>query len=80
MAYIGRPPEYGAFEKQNITGDGSTTTHTLNYSVGSDAGLFVSVAGVPQQPGTAYTISVCGTQIIFSAAPINGASIFIIFF
>ena len=33
MAYIGRPPEYGGFEKQDITGDGSTTTYALDYAV-----------------------------------------------
>ena len=33
MAYIGRPPEYGGYEKQDITADGSTTTFALNYTV-----------------------------------------------
>ena len=54
MAYIGRKPEYGAFEKQSITADGSTTTFTLNYVVGSTSSILVSVAGVVQEPEVGY--------------------------
>ena len=79
MAYIGRPPEYGGYEKQDITADGSTTTFALNYTVGSESSLFVSVAGIPQQPGTAYTLSGGGANIVFSAAPASTATVFIIF-
>ena len=79
MAYIGRPPEYGGYEKQDITADGSTTTFVLNYSVGSEYSLFVSVAGIPQQPGTAYTLSGGGANIVFSVAPASTATVFIIF-
>ena len=35
MAYIGRGPVTGSFEKQDLTADGSTTTFTLNYTEGS---------------------------------------------
>ena len=79
MSYIGRAPEYGGYEKQDITPDGSTTTFALNYSVGSESSLFVSVAGVPQQPGQAYTLSGGGANVVFSAAPASGATVFIIF-
>ena len=79
MAYIGRPPEYGGYEKQDITADGSTTTFALNYTVGSESSLFVSVAGIPQQPGTAYTLTGGGANIVFSAAPASTATVFIIF-
>ena len=50
MAYIGRDPEFGAFERQTLTADGSTTTFTLNYTVGSSSSILVSVAGVVQDP------------------------------
>ena len=50
MAYIGRDPAYGSFEKQSLTADGSTTTFTLNFTVGSTASIMVSVAGVLQDP------------------------------
>ena len=79
MAYIGRPPEYGGYEKQDITTDGSTTTFALNYTVGSESSLLVSVAGVNQQPGTAYTLSGGGANIVFSAAPASTATTFVIF-
>jgi len=79
MAYIGRPPEYGGYEKQDITPDGSTTTFVLNYSVGTESSVLVSVAGVFQQPGTAYTLSGGGANIVFSAAPASGVTVFLIF-
>ena len=79
MAYIGRDPQYGAFEKQSITADGSTTTFTLDYTVGSAASLLVSVAGVHQEPVTAYNLGTNGTQIVFSAAPASGDTVFLIF-
>ena len=79
MAYIGRTPENGGFEKQILTADGSTTTFTLTYSVGSDASILVSVAGVFQQPGTAYTLSGGGTTLIFSTAPASGVTVFLIY-
>ena len=79
MAYIGRPPEYGGYEKQVLTADGSTTTFALDYTVGSESSLFVSVAGIPQQPGTAYTLTGGGANIVFSAAPASTATVFIIF-
>ena len=79
MAYIGRSPLYGAFETQTLTADGSTTTFTLTYSVGSTASLLVSVAGVVQQPNTAYSLSGGGTSIVFSAAPTSGETVFVTF-
>ena len=79
MAYIGRQPAYGAFEKQSLTADGSTTTFTLDYTVGSASSLLVSVAGVHQEPETAYNLGSNGTTIVFSAAPASGDTVFVIF-
>ena len=79
MAYIGRKPEYGAFEKQSITADSSTTTFTLDYQVGSDSSILVSVAGVIQEPGTGYNLSGGGTSLVFSAAPTTGDTVFVVF-
>ena len=79
MAFIGREPAYGSFEKQSLTADGSTTTFTLNFTVGSTASLMVSVAGVLQEPETAYNIASGGTQIVFTAAPESGDTVFIVF-
>jgi len=79
MAYIGRQPSYGAHERQNITGDGSTTTFSLTYTIGSTASILVSQAAVVQQPGSGYTITNGGTQIVFASAPASGETTFIIF-
>ena len=79
MAYIGRDPQYGAFEKQALTADGSTTTFTLDYTVGSSSSLLVSVAGVHQEPETAYNLGSNGTTIVFTAAPASGDTVFVIF-
>ena len=79
MAYIGRQPAYGSFEKQSLTADGSTTTFTLNFTVGSSSSIMVSVAGVFQEPEVAYNLSGGGTQIVFTAAPASGDTCFIVF-
>ena len=79
MAYIGRQPSYGSFERQDITGDGSTTTFSLTYTVGSTSSILVSQAAVIQQPGSGYTITNGGTQIVFASAPGSSETTFIIF-
>ena len=79
MAYIGKSPEYGVFEKQLLTADGSTTTFTLNYTIGSSSSILVSVSGVMQEPEVAYNISSGGTQIVFSTAPEIAETIFVVF-
>ena len=79
MAYIGREPTYGAFEKQALTADSSTTTFNLNYTVGSSSSILVSIAGVHQEPEVAYNLAAGGTQIVFTAAPTTGDTVFIIY-
>ncbi len=79
MAFIGREPAYGAFEKQSITADSSTTTFNLNFTVGSSSSILVSVAGVHQEPEVAYNLAAGGTQITFTAAPTTGDTCFIVF-
>ena len=79
MAYIGREPQYGSFEKQTLTGDGSTVTFSLDYTIGSASSILVSVAGVHQEPESAYNLSSNGTAITFTAAPGASDTVFIIF-
>jgi len=79
MAYIGRGPETGSFEKQTFTADGSTTTFTLNYTVGSSSAILVSVSGVLQEPEVAYNIASGGTTIVFTGAPESGETVFVVF-
>ena len=79
MAYIGRQPSYGAFEKQVLTADSSTTSFALNYTVGSTSSILVSVAGVVQEPEVAYNLTNGGTSIVFSGAPTSGDTVFVIY-
>jgi len=79
MAYIGKTPDYGTFEKQALTADGSTTTFSLNYTVGSSSSILVSVSGVVQEPESGYNIASGGTTIVFSEAPASGEGVFLIF-
>ena len=79
MAYLGRQPTYGAFERQSITPDGSTTTFTLTYTVASTSSILVSVAGVIQEPNSAYTLASGGTQITFTEAIASGETVFLIY-
>ena len=79
MAYIGREPTYGAFEKQTLTADSSTTTFTLDYVVGSSSSILVSVAGVLQEPIIAYGLANGGQSIVFSEAPTTGDTVFLVF-
>lgn len=79
MAYIGRSPSYGAFEKQTLTADSSTTTFSLTYAVGSSSSILVSVAGVVQEPEVGYTVSGGGTSIIFTEAPTTGDVIYVVY-
>ena len=79
MAYIGRSPLYGSFEKQPLSPDGSTTTFTLDYTIGSSSSILVSIAGVVQEPEVAYNLSSGGTQIVFASAPGASDTVFVIY-
>ena len=89
MAYLGQGP-FQEFTnpptKDSFTGDGSTTAFDMSAEVPSGAqnALEVYVDNVRQEPGSgkAFTLGVDGsndnTRITFSAAPANGASIYVI--
>ena len=84
MPYIGRQLTQGNFIKlDDLTSqfDGSKRTFNLTsggnaFKAGSANGLLVSLAGVIQEAGTAYTISL--NQITFATAPATDADMFII--
>ena len=89
MAYIGQEP-VNTFSpvpsKDSFTGDGSTTTFDLQNPVvnGGENALEVFVNNVRQEPGSgkAFTLGVDGSneikRITFTAAPANGATIYVI--
>ena len=68
MAYIGREPIYGKFERQSLTSDGSTTTFTLNYTIGSASCNFSKCCWCCSRSWCCYTLGSGGTQIIFTAS------------
>ena len=72
MAYIGKEPSFGAFEKDIFTGDGSTTAFTITagYTVNS---VIVTENGIIQKPTTDYGVS--GTTLTFTTAPANTVQI-----
>ena len=73
MAYIGAEPSYGVFERQVITGDGSTTQYQLDHTVASPTQLLVVLGGIVQEPEYSYSTSTTGgvSYINFSEAPDN---------
>ena len=80
-SYIGTEPTFGNYDKQLITGDGSTATFTLDFPVAQAGQLLVSLDGIIQEPDFSVIISLStGTpQITFASAPANGARIFVVF-
>ena len=89
MAYIGQNPfqEFSSIPtKDSFTGDGSATAFDLANDVvrGAENALEVFVNNVRQEPGSgkAFTLGVDGSnnyrRITFTAAPANGASIYVI--
>jgi len=75
--YIGKPPVNGFHSKQQISGDGSTTTFTLDFTVADETSIIVSDNAVVLEPKTGYTLSTGGTKIVFASAPANGQRTYI---
>lgn len=81
-SYIGNSPQSGVFRKlDTLTFNGSTTTFNITCGgastpVGDASQLFISLNGVIQEPGVAFTLASGGTQLVFSTAPTNGMSFF----
>ena len=75
--YIGNQPSFGEFKKLDSivsSFNGSTTQfdldyNTVNQSVGDSTQLIVSLNGIVQEPGAAYTLGIGGGSIVFSSAP-----------
>ena len=80
-SYIGLEPSHGSFDKQLITGDGSTATFTLEFPVAQAGQLLVSLDGIIQEPSYSFNISLStgSPKITFASAPSNGSRIFIVF-
>ena len=81
MSYIGIEPSFGTFDKQLITGNGSTATFTLDFPVAQAGQLLVSLDGIIQEPDFSYNISLSSgsPKVTFASAPANGARIFVVY-
>ena len=79
--YIGVEPTFGTFDKQLVTGDGSTATFTLDFPVAQAGQLLISMDGIIQEPDFSFNISLSSgsPKVTFASAPANGARIFIVF-
>ena len=77
MAYIGKAPLNGFHAKQSLTGDGSTTAFTLDFTVATETSILVSVGGVLQEPKVAYNLTIGGTKIDFTEAPSSTDTVYI---
>ncbi len=64
---------YGTFRYDTFAGDGSTTEFALTADPAAVGNLDVAIDGLTQVPGTDYNL-VSG-EIVFTAAPSNGAEI-----
>jgi hypothetical protein len=74
MAFIGNSNTTQGFTPaiDYFNGNGSTTAFTLSRPVASVAQVQVVIENVPQNPGSAYTVS--GNTITFTSAPPSGTS------
>jgi hypothetical protein len=74
MAYIGNTNTTQAFipAVDYFNGDGATVAFTLSRPVASVAQVQAVIENVPQNPGTAFTVS--GNTITFDSAPPSGTS------
>ena len=74
MAYIGNTATTQAFTPavDYFNGDGATVAFTLSKPVASVAQVQAVIENVPQNPGSAYTVS--GNTITFTSAPPSGTS------
>ena len=80
MAYIGAQPTYGVFDRQVLTGDGTTTQFNLDH-MAVPTSLLVVLDGVVQEPEHSYSTNLVSGQpvITFSEAPDNGGRVSIVY-
>ena len=73
MSYLGDSPKFSTFPSQRFSGDGSTTSFTLQQSTPSPASLIVTIDGVKQQ---AASYAVTGTSLDFNpGVPASGSNL-----
>ena len=80
MAYIGAAPSYGVFDRQVLTGDGTTTQYNLDH-MAVPTSLLVVLDGVVQEPEHSYSTNLVSGQAVinFSEAPDANGRISIVY-
>ena len=79
MAYLGREPQYGLFEVQTLSPNGTAQQFTLDFPISTAASVLVVKAGEVQKPGTDYDLTSGGAAITFTVAPTNGVSLYLVY-
>ena len=79
MAYLGNTVQtaFTSFDKQTITGDGTTGPFTLSHQVANEQEIEVFVNNVRQEPSVAYTAA--GNQITMTGNVLASDDFYVIF-
>lgn len=79
MAYIGNAAQtaFTSFDKQSITGNGTTGPYTLSHQVSGANELEVFVNNVRQEPSVAFTVS--GNQMTMTGNVLSTDDFYVIF-
>ena len=64
MSYIGEQPRFSDYPSQLFSPNGSATTFTMGYGVGTPASIIVCISGIKQ---SVNSYSVTGTTLDFGA-------------
>ena len=65
MAYIGASPTYGVFDRQVLTGDGTTTQFNLDH-MAVPTSLLVVLDGIVQEPEHSYSTALSNGQPVIN--------------
>ena len=79
MAYIGNVAQssYSSFDRQSLTGNGTTGPYTLSHAVANEQEIEVFVNYVRQRPGDAYTVS--GDQMTMTGNVLSTDDFYVVF-
>lgn len=79
MAYIGNQAQssFTSFDKQTLTGDGTTGPYTLSHAVSNEQEIEVFVNNVRQEPSVAYTAS--GDQLTMTGNVASTDDFYVVF-
>ena len=79
MAYVGNEAQtaFTSFDRQSLTGDGTTGPYTLSHAVANEQEIEVFVNYVRQRPGEAYTVS--GDQMTMTGYVLSTDDFYVVF-